>query len=203
MSLTADQIDTLRELINIGVGRAGGVLSDMVGASIRLSIPEVELVTASELKEDPTGIANARIVSVGMRFSGSFPGSALLVFPTDSAALLAGLLIGECGESDDLDALSVGTLTEVGNTAINGVMGALAELLDSRIEHALPECHEGSGMGLLLDLGAAPSTLVLLVRTRFGVQGYGIKGDILIIFDPGSLEALLLSIDRLCADLAD
>jgi chemotaxis protein CheC len=52
MDLTADQIDALKELINIGIGRAAGVLNTMLHSHIRLRVPVVEIFSPSALKEE-------------------------------------------------------------------------------------------------------------------------------------------------------
>ena len=51
MNVSAEEIDALRELINIGVGRAAGALNDMVGAHVELRVPSVRLVSTADIKE--------------------------------------------------------------------------------------------------------------------------------------------------------
>ena len=48
MNLTPDQADILRELMNIGVGRAAGMLNEMTDAYVRLQVPSVGIFSALE-----------------------------------------------------------------------------------------------------------------------------------------------------------
>ncbi len=45
MELTAAQLDALKELINIGIGRAAGMLNDMVNSHVSLQVPQVRILS--------------------------------------------------------------------------------------------------------------------------------------------------------------
>src|SRR5512134_1089038 len=115
MILTDEQIDALKELINIGVGRASGVLSSMIECKISLQVLHIKVLTLSELNEEVERIGYGRLAAVKLGFKGSFAGTAALVFPPDSAAKLVSLLVREEDDTPDLDSVRVGTLNEVGN----------------------------------------------------------------------------------------
>ena len=51
MELTANQRDTLTELINIGYGRAAGALSELTGYRITLEVPKVAIHAIEETTE--------------------------------------------------------------------------------------------------------------------------------------------------------
>jgi chemotaxis protein CheY-P-specific phosphatase CheC len=55
MKTSPEQLDALRELINIGIGRAAGVLNEMLSAHIQLYVPDVEILSAEESRERSTG----------------------------------------------------------------------------------------------------------------------------------------------------
>ncbi|MGL4619165.1 MAG: hypothetical protein ACRCZS_08915, partial [Chroococcidiopsis sp.] len=117
--LTEDQIDALKELINIGVGRAASLLNEMVGFPIRLEIPFIQVFAVEDLQQELIARFNKNyLATVRLGFTGSINGSAELVFPTESASTLVSVLTGEDLGSPDLDAVKIGTLTEVGNIVI-------------------------------------------------------------------------------------
>lgn len=105
MKLTVDHIDALKELINIGVGRAAGVLNQMVHSHILLRVPAVEVLTLRELRRNMAGLGAEPVAAVRLSFDGDFSGEAELVFPPDSASRLVSLLTNESMGTPDLDAV--------------------------------------------------------------------------------------------------
>lgn len=108
MNVTAEQLDALQELINIGIGRAASLLNEMVDSHIGLKIPFVKVLTGAEAYQElATRFHDDSLASVRLSFTGSFSGAAGLIFPTDSASSLVAVLTGEQPGSADLDALKL------------------------------------------------------------------------------------------------
>lgn len=193
--LTEEQTDALRELINIGVGSAAGMLSEMIPFRIQLQIPQVEVVSALELQNElKQRLGTDPISAVKLGFSGSFAGGAQLVFPTESAATLVAVLTGEEEGDPELDALKVSTLSEVGNIVINGVMGAIGNVLNRPLDYAVPSYAEEEVSHLIPNTKSEEEGTVLLAPARFTIEELQVQGDILIFFDVGSFEVLLEAI---------
>ncbi|MBE9096290.1 chemotaxis protein CheX [Tychonema sp. LEGE 07203] len=195
MELTADEIDALKELINIGVGSAAGMLNEMIQFPIQLQIPDIELLSAKDLRSELKkrfGIEPLSAVQLG--FSGSFSGSAQLLFPTDSAVKLVSVLTGEEQGSPDLDSLKISTLSEVGNMVINGIMGSIGNILDQPLDYAVPYYAEEEIEQLLLKEESVDSGSVLLAPTHFSIEKLQVQGDIMLFFDVGSFQMLLKAI---------
>lgn len=196
MKLTVAQGDALKELINIGVGRAAGVLSEMVRCNIRLQVPFIKILLPAELKKEMEELGRYRVAAVRLGFRGPFSGSAALVFPPDSASKLVAVLTGEESGTADLDSVRVGTLSEVGNIVINGVMGSISNVLKQSINYSLPNYMEDNVDNLLtLDKRDSNAT-VMLARTRFTIEQLCVEGDIILIFEVGSFDALLEAINK-------
>ena len=132
MNITDDQIDTLKELVNIGMGQAAGVLNEMVSAHIKLSVPLVEIVSLSGLNHKLQLLSKDRLAKVQINFNGPFSGTAAMVLAPASAVNLVATLTGEQPGTPDLDSVRAGTLSEVGNIVINGVMGTIVNVLKQR-----------------------------------------------------------------------
>jgi chemotaxis protein CheC len=194
MRISAERRDALAELVNIGVGRAAGILNEILATPIRLSVPEVRLFGPGEEAAILALLSPNRVSAVRIGFGGSFVGSASLVFPPESAASLVALLTGEAeAEEEDLDSIRVGTLSEVGNIVLNGVMGSVTNVLGERLEYDLPEYLEGEPSRLV---ERGPIECLLLATTRFEAAGAEIAGEILLLFASGTLDRLLQSVDR-------
>ncbi|MEB3827289.1 chemotaxis protein CheC [Phormidium sp. CCY1219] len=196
MNLTVEQLDALQELVNIGVGRAASVLNEMIDSHIRLQVPFIRILSPKRMKselEERLGISDVSAVRLG--FSGSFSGTAQLVFPTDSASKLVALLTNEEVGTPDLDAVKIGTLTEVGNIVINGVMGSMSNLLHQHLNYSLPIYLEDTVDNLLVANRLESKTTVLLAQARFTIEQLQIAGDIILIFKVGSFDVLLAALE--------
>ena len=196
MNLTDTQIDTLQELVNVGVGRAAGMLNQMVNSHIELQVPFTKIISLLAVKEELERQLNGdRLSAVQLEFIGSFSGIAQLVFPTDSAAALVSTLTGERIGTFDLDSVKIGTLSEVGNIVINGVMGSISNVLKEHLDYSLPVYVEDTVEHLLTADGVESNVTVLLARARFNIEHLQITGDIILIFKVGSFDVLLGSLN--------
>ncbi len=191
MELTAHESDILKELINIGVGKAAGVLNQITGLHIILHVPDLKIVPLSELLEAEKKQDSHNLSAVYLGFEGNFSGKAGLLFPTESASLLVSLLTGEDAVDTDLDALRVGTLTEIGNIVINGVMGSMGNVLKQHLVYTTPTYLEGTMPTLISSSVDNQETVLLTAQTRFNVKEKDIQGEIMLTFGIGSFSALV------------
>ena len=193
------QLDTLRELIHVGVGRAASMLSSMTRSEVKLTVPEVREVPLTGLTE-LMGLGAEPVADVRQTFSGSIVGSADLLIPQKSAASLVNAVTGDLGEDADLDDVRSETLEEIGNIVINGVMGTLGNLLGSEINYQIPTFREDTIDSLFLPPSIAESRSCLLVRARFNIASVEVQGDLLLIFDVESRAHVWMRVDELIAN---
>ena len=208
MNVSAEEIDALRELINIGVGRAAGALNDMVGAHVELRVPSVRLVSPADIAEIIKSTAGQKLATVRMGFSGKLQGTAGLVFPTDSASKLVALLTGEEAGTPDLDSLRAGALTEVGNILLNAVMGSITNVLERHISYELPTYSEETPEDLAEAVRSQADAAVLLAQTHFlvgqshfSLEQEKIEGEVTLFFGTDSFEVLLERIRKMHEEL--
>ncbi len=195
MNLTSEQSDALREVTNIGIGLAAGVLNEMLDSHVSLEVPFVRILSPVELQDELSENCQDKVFVVQLDFNGRFTGSADLIFPTESAANLVTILTGNELSTLDLDSIRIGTLTEVGNIVLNGVMGSIANVLKHHIDYSVPSYMENTVENLVKFISPDSKQNMILVKTRFAIQQFQIEGDILLIFEEGSFEMLLESID--------
>ncbi|GAB1544849.1 chemotaxis protein CheC [Scytonema sp. NUACC21] len=195
MNLTADQIDAIQELVNIGVGRAASVFNEMLDAYIRLQVPYINVGLPLELQSElEATFGKERVAAVRQDFSGSFSGIAELVFPTTSASTLVAMLTGEEPGTPDLDAVTIGTLSEVGNILINSVIGSISNLLRQRLDYSLPTYIEDTVEHLIISSNINSNKTILVAQTQFTIEQLQIRGDIILIFEVGAFDVLLQAI---------
>lgn len=188
--LSHQEQDVLIELINIGLGRASGMLSQMVQTRVLLNVPSIRVFNLTQLQNEITHFGNDPLSAVLLGFRGAFLGTAALVFPPDSAAKLVAALTGGDPATPDLDAVKVGTLNEVGNIMLNGVMGSLSNLLKKRVAYALPVYAENTLKALLASKLPTTDATIILAKTHFYVETMQIDGTVVLIFEVESFNDL-------------
>ncbi len=193
MPLSPLQLDILQELINIGVGRAAGMLNQMVNTHIQLQVPVLRVLTQTQLgelyAERPTSVFSA----VQLGFTGEFAGVSALIFPPESASKLVAVVLGKDEALSDDEAMRRGTLQEVGNIVLNGVMGSIANILREPLRYSPPDFIEDDISGII----GQGTGMILVARTQFSMKDHLIEGEVLIIFSLSSFDSLLAAIDAL------
>ncbi|MEZ5400099.1 MAG: chemotaxis protein CheC [Bryobacteraceae bacterium] len=195
MVLNENQADVLAEVMNLGMGHAGNSLNELVGAHIELRVPSVALVSAAEAQARIEQLGWEPLSSVQLEFSGSLNGNVALMFPGDSAVQLVSLLTGDDGAHDDVDGLRRATLEEAGNILLNGVVGAVSNLLANQISFSAPYYSESDRVVERLTARSG-NAWILLSRAQFKVADCPIEGEILLYFEILSLEVLLDALNR-------
>ena len=195
MQSTIEQIDSLREIINIGVGRGADVLNTMLSSHISLQVPFVKVLSKEELKEEMKGHEESQLSVVRLGFKGNTSGSSELIFTSESASKLITAFTGEESESFDLDSIRAGTLTEIGNIVLNAVVGSISNMLNLHLKYSVPNYMEGNTKNLF-PKDIDPDSVILLAKTRFKIEEFKIEGDIALFFELGGFDLLLNSIDK-------
>lgn len=196
MCITITQLDALQELVNIGVGHAASILNEILDAPIRLQVPQIKIVSPQELSralEDQIG--ETLVSAMRLPFTGSLNGTALLIFPLESAAQLMAVVMREEIDLPDLDAVKRGILSEVGNILLNSIMGEISNALQQALRYAIPFYCEESAQNLLPGVEWKEETKILLAQTHLACELLQITGEIILVFTVHSFDVLLSSLD--------
>lgn len=191
--------DVLTEVVNMGVGQAASSLNSILDTHVDLSVPELRIINYGEGIEDLVSLTDVPLASVTLRFEGSVPGQAALLFPPESAVNLVNLLVPEeSGMEDiDLDAMRGEALTEIGNIVLNAVMGHFANFLKLHLEYSIPDFMFKSDINEIFRLNQIEGKFVIiLAKTRFVVSEHSISGDILLFFGIDSMQGLVRAIEN-------
>jgi chemotaxis protein CheC len=196
MNLTLMQLDLLTELINIGIGRAAGIINQMIHSHVQLHVPELRLLSDETLAEYCQPIAGDVLSCIRLPFEGSLSGLTFLIFPPASASSLISITLGLDNVPFDEDSLRIGTLEEIGNIVLNGVMGSIGNFLGNGLRYSFPSYTEDTYANLLRRGVGESARVFLLARTQFVIADHLIEGEILIIFRLNSFHGLLAAMDR-------
>jgi chemotaxis protein CheC len=199
-SLKALQLDALREVANIGAGHAATALSQMIGGTIMISVPTINV---SRLEEVPPQISAPEepVAAVLMHMLGDLTGRTLLVFPKPTASRLAELMLrrpsGSAGE--ELGEMEQSAIKEAGNILSSAYMNALSDFMGMMLLPSPPS--------LAIDMSTAVLTTAYLqfgtdrdyvfcVESEFYLTDVEekLRGFFLLLPDPASLQAILRAV---------
>ena len=197
MNVTPYQIDALTELINIGVGKAAGMLNQILEAHVHLQVPAIKIFPHSQIEKVLSHAATTSLSVVSLAFKGSFSGTALLAFPSDSASSLVNIVAGDESDIYDLDSTRVGALTEVGNIVLNGVMGSVSNVLKKRLMYSIPVYVEDTIEHLLCEDGMEANATIILAKTELTIKKFQIRGDIILLFRVDLFNTLIETLDTM------
>ncbi len=197
MELTSEQEDTLKELLNIGIGKAVSTLNTMVQSHVQMSIPTIKILTLDQLINEKYNLEDDKILStVQISFDGTISGLAGLIFPAESALKLVDAITGQNPLNSEFDEMKIGALTEVGNILLNSVMGSISNVLKDHFTYSIPQYIENT-VGQLFKPNTTSEEIILLVEARFTVEKLKIDGNLYMVFEIGPFEILVETVDQL------
>jgi chemotaxis protein CheC len=197
-TLKAIQLDALREVANIGAGHAATALSQMIGQTIMISVPTINV---SRLEEIPPQVSapDEPVAAVLMHMLGDLTGRTLLVFPRRTARRLAAMLLRKTSDSDDFSEMEQSAIKEAGNILSSAYMNALSDFMGMMLIPSPPS--------LAIDMSSAVLTtaylqfgndkdLVFCVESQFLMDNVDehLRGYFLLLPDPASLHAILKAV---------
>ena len=185
--------DAIKEIINVGVGKAAGTLNDLLNKHIILEVPNVNFISLDEMDHTFCTINTLTVSAVSLKFRGPICGLSSLVFPPESAAKLVDMLVGEVPITDDLDAVKVGALSEVGNIILNAVMASFGNLLDARLTYSIPVYTEGK-ISSVFNGDVKCQSPVISATAKFTVEEHQIYGEIILLLEIGAFDVLLTAV---------
>ena len=198
-TLKPNQLDALREVANIGAGHAATALSQMIGATIMISVPRINV---TRLEDVPPVVAAPEepVAAVLLHMLGDLSGRTLLVFPRDVAIRLAELLLQRpASSSTDLGELEQSAIKEAGNILSSAYMNALSDFMGMMLLPSPPSLSVDMSTAVLttayLQFGS-DRDYVFCVESEFYMKGAAepLRGFFLLLPVPPSLSAILRAV---------
>jgi chemotaxis protein CheC len=197
MDLTPAQQDALKELLNIGFGRAAASLSQLTGHRVMLEVPAVSIHPLAELKDALSHVITDEVASVHQNFSGPVAVDALLVLDHRAAGILKQLLTDDPPLPLHVDASAREVLTEVGNILLNACLGTFGNLLNVQVSFSIPHLDLDTLHGVLQSLliNREGMRYGLLVHAGFRLRDAEVTGYLVIVLSVASLDRLIKAVE--------
>jgi chemotaxis protein CheC len=198
LSLKALQIDALREVANIGAGHAATALSQMIGETIMISVPRINVTRLDDVRPH-LGPPDEPVAAVLMRMMGDLTGRTLLVFPRRTAHRIAALLLHAKGRDDDFSVMEQSAIKEAGNILSSAYMNALSDFMGMMLIPSPPSLAVDMSSAVLttahLQFGS-DQDLVFCVESELLLDNVDehLRGYFLLLPDSASLHAILKAV---------
>lgn len=197
--LSALQIDTIREISNIGMGNAATALSQMVGDTVSITVPEAVLIDITEVPSLYGG-EDTEVAASYVQVVGEVRGHLLIAFPINDAHMLIELMMPGKNLnllSDPKDEMAYSAVQEIGNILSSSYLRSLAEMTQLNILPTVPAVavdFAGSIVGYVVTNLQDITEKLVVVKTNFEVGGKSIVGHCIFIPEAGSLKIMLDSL---------
>ncbi|GMR16139.1 MAG: response regulator [Gammaproteobacteria bacterium] len=182
--------DAYQEIANIAMGQAVDLLAQLLDCFVKMPVPNVNKIEASELRMTLKQIqADAELSAVCQGFIGSgIAGEALLIFNDSSYADIAKLL--KYDETLD-DAFQIELLMDISNIMIGACLKGIADQLDISFSQGNPVVL-GRHLTIrdLLKRDSMRWKKVLTIEMGCSIEGYNVNTDLLLLFTEDSIKPL-------------
>ncbi|NQZ56278.1 MAG: chemotaxis protein CheC [Lentisphaeraceae bacterium] len=193
--------DALCECMNVGVGQAAAVLSELVGQSIELSVPSMNVIQLDSIRSFLDQFYGTWHSCAALNFNSNFSGDAILVFTEQSAKGWTELISLHQFAGMDIELTSDmenDFLLEIGNNLINGCVGSIANFIGTECDFSIPILHNRITGDIYDDvLDSKSSRIGLVITTSLTAEERQVSTDLFLALDAASLDVFIEAVNRI------
>lgn len=193
--LTPMEIDALKEIGNVGAGNASVKLSDLASEKVALELTELEVLAADQFMQKYKSEEEHKIVSIFLKVVGDIFGTVVILFSDKFAMSLVDLINRRTiGATQEITAANEEEFKVVGTSLSEAYLNSLGDFLGIVLREAGANVHVNKQdiifNSMLRQITPALVDDVLLVKTKFTIERYGLSGEFLLLFGIKSLDRL-------------
>lgn len=187
-TLSELHFDTLRNIINIGTGRAAQGLSEVIGESIQASAPNVELIQLTNVSVQSLRLDAEKFGIVTQAFSGALNAKVMLLFPEAHARRIVQKMMGAEIDIEMLLEFENEALCELGNIMINACLASITDMLHISVESSLPTYVVKSNTEIAEQIkNESVHDFVLASHIDFVIEGQPAEGKLFFLMKASAL----------------
>lgn len=201
--------DILREMFNIGVGKAASMLSEIINKRIILDVPNIEILNIedqnTEIQEDFFKTLKGTLMVSSITFENKITGQANLIFPAEKMRKFINLCMNEkdVDTEDDINFTDIDfdIIKEVGNIILNSIVGEMGNFLNATLDYTLPKVKLFDRIDFKKNIKNKKEIYILMLYITFIIDDTEIEGAIIIDLTLNSLNELMKIIKKMEDDL--
>lgn len=187
-------LDLIREIGSIGTGNAATALSSMLNKTVRMTLPDVQILGYNEAIKflgDPEEIVAAILV----KMTGEINGLMLFILKMDFInEVLSSVMQEQIEDYYQLNVLETSALEEIGNIIISSYVNAMSTLSEVTINLSVPDIAVNMLGGILsvpmVEFGYQTDKM-MMISGQFVIGGKVLHSDLLMMPDIMSLNFLM------------
>ena len=200
--------DILKEIFNIGVGKAADLLSQMLNKRIIFDVPSIDIIEGGNQYVSLTeslskGFLGTLMVS-SIAFQDELTGEANLVFPSEKMRAIIDLCLGEqYNPAEDIGFTDIDfdVIREIGNIILNSIIGEMGNFLKKEIEYTLPNVKLFEMIDFEDRIKNLNDRSSLLLSISFIIDGIEIEGAVILNFALNSLKIIIKTLEDMEEEL--
>ena len=199
--LTPLEIDMLGEMLNIGIASAAVSLSKIIKQEVKLTVPEIEFLSADEMA-NRLG-AGKLVSSVSRHVIGPFDAQSMLLFPKESSYEVVRKMLGNEVSLDLIDDVHQEAFIEVGNLMIEACIEAISSVLNVNFDIS-PAAYELSSPHKILPVSnGKEQTVVLDAGIKITLSETPETGALVFLLGPIHVDGLKKSVGYIVRKLTN
>lgn len=198
LKLTADKLDVLKELGNIGGGNAATALSQLTGKPVSVTVPKANLVPLSEIASlDVVSKPEELSIAVSLKILGKLRGGMLVFFPERASLPLIDLLMARpVGTSEVFSLMDESALSETAHILSSSYLNAIGQFLS--LHQLLPSLAEvfidridQLSRAMIKRFVPENINFILPIENHLVVEDIKLHLFVIFLLEPESLEKIL------------
>jgi chemotaxis protein CheC len=200
ISFNEDQIDVLKELMNISLGEATSHVAELLNAFGTMHIPKISIRNSTEVKEVIIDNIDESLdyYVIKQLFAGKFGGECVFVINEKSANNLGSYLydVDEAVADDITDAVM-----ELTNIVTSSIIGRLTEELNVQVQFFAPSSNFVEASSIIDDDAIISYSKIIVVSTEIEFKDQNICANIFILTKDEAISSLRDLIDKKLEEL--
>ena len=200
---TEEQLDFIREMMNIGAGNAVTALQQMLQCRVDLIIPKVHLLPVTQVSsilDNPASL----VACVRMGMVGDIGGAMFFIVPAESRKQLVNIaekaLLGLSKLSwQKSEEVELSVVVEIGNILSGVYLTAIHDFCGLNIYHTVPILAIDMIQPLLDEALITTSIQIhtaVLIENEFLIEEHHIRALLLIVPSPESVKPMIDSLEQ-------
>lgn len=198
-SLSEFEYGAIKEIGNIGIGNSAASLSRLLSSFVCTRVLDTRFGIIEEIPKI-AGFSESPVLGTLIRIKEDLNGYILVFLPEISAKSLCMSLSGEEEEINLTDSVKLSLIEEVSHILAGTYVTSLAEFLKLNLSistpYAIYDMSDSIFNSVITEMGYI-ADFALILDTEFLIKEKKIKGNILTLLDPESLNYLLERINSM------